>query len=173
MIKGILIGIVVSALAAVALWLGVAYSGVYNIAASDWHADTVRWTMNRTMHSSVSSRAPEIELPETVPDEVLAQGAKHYDGSCIHCHGAPGEERSAWAEGMRPEPPHLAEAATEWEPGEIHWIVENGIKMTGMPAFGGHHGPEEIDAITAFVSRLPGLTAEDYAALTGGQDQQN
>ena len=60
------------------------------------------------------------------------------------------------------------EAATEWTTEEIYWIAENGIKMTGMPAFGPHHGPEEIAALAAFVSQLPGLSPEDYAALTGG-----
>ena len=52
-------------------------------------------------------------------------------------------------------------------PEEIHWIIANGIKMSGMPAFGQHHGPEQIVALTAFVSALPGLTPEDYAMLAG------
>ena len=67
---------------------------------------------------------------------------------------------------MRPRPPHLVEAASEWSPQEIYWLVEHGLKMTGMPAFGGRHAPEEIVALTAFVTELPGLTPEDYAALT-------
>ena len=46
---------------------------------------------------------------------------------------------------------------------EIHWIITNGIKMSGMPAFGQHHGPEQIVALAAFVDALPGLTPEGYA----------
>ncbi len=72
---------------------------------------------------------------------------------------------------MRPEPPHLTEAATEWTDEEIRWIVSNGIKMTGMPAFGSHHSPEEIVALTAFVSALPGLTADDHETLTDSGSQ--
>ena len=60
--------------------------------------------------------------------------------------------------GCGPEPPHLTEAAAEWSAEEVYWIVENGIKMSGMPAFEGRHGPQEIAALTAFVSRLPGLS---------------
>lgn len=71
---------------------------------------------------------------------------------------------------MRPEPPHLTEAATEWTPEEIYWIASNGIKMSGMPAFATHHSPEEILALAAFVSALPGLTADDYSALTGSAE---
>lgn len=66
-----------------------------------------------------------------------------------------------------PEPPHLVEAASEWTPSELHWTIENGIKMTGMPAFGPHRSAEQIRAINAFVTRLPGLAPEDYRALTG------
>lgn len=118
------------------------------------------------MHRSVAKRAGDIEMPEEPYQELIAEGAGHYAQSCAHCHGAPAAEPAEWSRGMRPEPPHLTEAANEWDPEEIHWIVSNGIKMSGMPAFESHHSPEEIVALTAFVSALPGLTAEDYAALT-------
>ncbi len=96
-------------------------------------------------------------MPEEPSEELIAEGAGHYAESCAHCHGAPGAEPAEWSRGMRPEPPHLTEAAAEWTPEEIHWIVSNGIKMSGMPDFGSHHAPEEIVALTAFVSALPGL----------------
>jgi len=165
---GIAGGIVGTLLVGFAVWLTVAYTGVYNVAASDMHFDAVRWTFDTTMHRSVSSRADEVELPESFSEELIAEGAGYYSESCVYCHGAPGQEPTEWSRGMRPEPPHLVEAATEWTTEEIYWIAENGIKMTGMPAFGSHHGPEEIAAIAAFVSQLPGLSPEGYAALTGG-----
>lgn len=162
---GLALGIIGTLLLAVAVWLTVAYTGAYNVAASDEHADAVRWTLDTTMHRSVANRAGDIGLPEQPSEEIIAQGAGHYAESCGYCHGSPGAEPAEWSRGMRPEPPHLTEAATEWTPEEIHWIVSNGIKMSGMPAFGSHHSPEEILALTAFVSALPGLTADDYAAL--------
>lgn len=166
--KGIALGVVATLLAGIAVWLGVVYTGVYDIAAADAHADVVRWTLDTAMHRSVARRAGEVELPEAFRQEQLAQGARLYAHSCEHCHGGPGRDPAAWSRGMRPEPPHLVEEATEWSPREIYWLVDNGVKMTGMPAFGAHHRPEEIVAITAFVSRLPGLSAGEYAAMTGG-----
>ena len=80
---------------------------------------------------------------------------------------AEGAEPAGWTRGMRPEPPHLVEAATAWSPEEIHWIVENGIKMSGMPSFGAVHTPVELVAIAVFVRELPGLSAGDFAAMTG------
>src|SRR3546814_3154974 len=100
-------------------------------------------------------------------DLLLAQGAGYYAESCAYCHGGPGQEPAEWSRGMRPEPPHLTEAATEWTDQEIHWIVSNGFKMTGMPAFSEHNSPEEIVAIATFVRALPGLSVDDYSRLTG------
>ena len=164
---GLALGITGTLLLAVAVWLTVAYTGAYNVAASDPHADAVRWTLDTTMHRSVANRAGAVEMPEAPSEQLIAEGAVHYAESCAHCHGGPGAEPAEWSRGMRPEPPHLTEAATEWSASEIHWIVSNGIKMSGMPAFGSHHSAKEIVAITAFVNALPGLTADDYAALTG------
>jgi mono/diheme cytochrome c family protein len=165
---GIIGGIIGTLLAAVAVWLTIAYTGAYNVAASDQHADAVRWTLDTTMHRSVQRRSGDVELPETFSDELVAEGAGHYAESCVYCHGAPGQDPTDWSRGMRPEPPHLMEAAAEWSAEEIYWIVENGIKMSGMPAFGAHHGPEEIAGLTAFVTQLPGLSPENYRALAGG-----
>ena len=167
---GLALGIIGTVLFAIATWLTVAYTGAYNVAASDPHADAVRWTLQTTMRRSVASRADAAGLPEDFSDDMVAEGARHYSHYCAHCHGSPGGEPAEWSRGMRPEPPHLTEAAAEWSPEEIRWIITNGIKMSGMPAFGGHEDPEEILALTAFVTSLPGLTADDYAALAGGSD---
>ncbi len=64
-------------------------------------------------------------------------------------------------------PPHLTEAATEWRPREVFWMVKHGIKMSAMPAFGPTHGDDTLWAMSAFVKQLPGTTAEQYAAIPG------
>ncbi|MBM9594176.1 c-type cytochrome [Roseitranquillus sediminis] len=163
--KSFLGGALAAIAVAVVVWLAVAYTGAYNVAASDRHADLVRWTLDTTMHRSVARRSGDVELPEEFEDALVVEGAGRYAESCAYCHGAPGQDPTYWSRGMRPEPPHLMEAASDWSAEEIYWIVENGIKMSGMPAFGGHHGRQEIAALSAFVTRLPGLTPEDYATL--------
>jgi cytochrome c553 len=167
MVRGLFLGILLTLLAGAAFWLAVTYTGLYNVAASDPHADVVRWTLDTTMRRSVSRRAGEVRMPVSVPQETLEAGGRRYAQTCALCHGAPGEEAAPWSRAMRPEPPHLVEAATEWAPEEVAWIVANGIKMSGMPAFGGHLTPEEIVALAAFVRELPGLSAEEYAAMAG------
>lgn len=166
---GIVAGITAMVLAAIAVWLIVVYTGAYNVAATDAHADPVRWTLDTTMRRSVSSRAEALDLPEAFTPELIAAGGPRYASMCAHCHAGPGIERAGWASGMRPIPPHLTEAAAHWEPEEVFWIVQNGIKMSGMPAFGPDHGDDAVLEIAAFVKRLPGMTPEEYQELTGGR----
>ena len=163
---GIAAGVILAVLAAIAVWLTIAYSGVHNVAATAGHSDVVRWTLETTMHHSVSSRADGIELPETFTSDDIAAGAPAYADMCEHCHAGPGVERADWAEGMVPLPPHLTEEAAEWKPAEIYWIVEHGLKMTGMPAFGPSHDASALRQITAFVTELPGMTPQEYRELT-------
>ena len=47
------------------------------------------------------------------------------------------------------------------EAGEVYWILEHGIKLAGMPAFGPTHGEDELWAITAFVEQLPEMSAQE------------
>jgi mono/diheme cytochrome c family protein len=105
---------------------------------------------------------------------MLAAGATAYKSMCQQCHAGPGAERAEWAEGMRPRPPHLTEAAAEWALGEVFWLVRHGVRMSGMPAFGPTHGDEEIWGIAAFVKELPAMTPERYAAAgQAGQEAQS
>lgn len=50
---------------------------------------------------------------------------------------------------------------------EIYWIVKNGIKMTGMPAFGPTHDETELWGLVAFTRELPEMNAEAYARAIG------
>ncbi len=164
---GILVGVVATILIAIAGWLAVVYTGAYNVAATDPHADIARWTLDTTMRRSIETRAGEIVAPEAPSAELFAAGARTYASTCAHCHGAPGAERESWARNMRPMPPELAEHADEWEEREIFWIAKHGIKMSGMPAFGPEHSDEELWGLTVFVTHLPGMTPEEYRSMTG------
>ena len=64
-----------------------------------------------------------------------------------------------------PEPPELQETVEEWKPAELFWVIKNGVKMTGMPAWGPTHSDEKIWAIVAFLEKLPQMTADQYEEM--------
>lgn len=138
-------------------------TGGYDVAADTRHETPVEWALATTMRNSVQSRAADLEAPAFTP-AMVAAGAPEYKAMCQHCHGGVGAEREGWAQGMRPKPPALAHAAARWQPREIFWIAKHGIKMSGMPAFGGTHDDRALWNIAAFVAAMPTMPAAQYAA---------
>lgn len=146
--------------------LVVVYSGLPDVAASQPEGAITDWVLGTTMDHSVRRQASGIAPDLSHAD--LAEGAEHYTAMCTMCHGGPGGQRPNYVGvGLNPAPPDLREAAGDWKPGEVYWIVEHGIKMTGMPAFGKTHSPEQLTNITAFVAKIPTMTAEEYKRLSG------
>lgn len=143
------------------------WAGAYNVSAAAGHTAIERWALETMMHNSVKARADALP-PGEFSQQMIVAGAGEYKSMCQQCHGGPGVERAEWAQGLVPQPPEMTHAATEWDAGEIHWIVSNGIKMTAMPAFGPTHDDRTIWNIAAFVKQLPAMTPEDYAAFPEG-----
>ena len=162
-LKGVLAGLVGAVLLLFLGAIAVAYTGAYDIAASRGHTAGVRWLLDTTMHQSIRRRAPEGDAAQPLADADSEAGAAEYKAMCEYCHGgATGVEPAAWSRGMLPQPPHLREAAREWDPAEVVWIVQHGVKYTGMPAFGEDHDAQVLWNIAAFVKNLPAMTAADY-----------
>lgn len=161
LVTGFAAGIVGLLLLMLAVMLFTVYTGGYNIAASEDHTPFVRWMIDNTMKNSIEHQAGGIDAPE-LTESMVNSGASAYKAMCVHCHGGPSVDPDGFSRGMLPQPPYLHEAAAEWEPQEIFWLIKHGVKMTGMPAFGEKHSDDELWNIVAFVSALPGMTEAEY-----------
>jgi mono/diheme cytochrome c family protein len=84
---------------------------------------------------------------------------------CVSCHGEPGKTPSEVGKGLNPQAPELSTTAGEWSDSEIHWIIRNGVRMTGMPAFGETHDEKEIWSLVAFIRTMADLSSEQYGRL--------
>jgi mono/diheme cytochrome c family protein len=143
----------------------VIYSGLPDVAATTPHAAVTEWVLSTTMVRSVRRRARGVSVPDDLGDPARARrGASAYDAMCAGCHARPGSEPSVVARGLLPEPPRLDEAG-EWSEAELFWIVQNGVRMTGMPAFGPTHSDAELWDLVALLRQLPTLSPPEYRAL--------
>ncbi len=140
--------------------------GLYNVSARVGHLPGVSWVLHTTFRNAVALRAPsEEEVPE-LTDAMAALGARHYDAACRTCHSAPGQEKTATMRMMVPEPPHITEAVDHWSPSELHWIVDEGVKMSGMPYWPADR-PDEVWPVVAFLTRVQGgMDGPAYDRLT-------
>jgi mono/diheme cytochrome c family protein len=145
--------------------LTVVETGLFDVRASTPHSPPVAWATHTTMIHAAQRGAAAIAAPSAfTPAQTLA-GFRLYDADCVGCHGAPGVARDHWTDGMTPSPPYLVDAPRHWTTAELYWIVGNGVKMTGMPAWNAIHSPDQLWDIVAFLRAQPYLTARDYAAL--------
>ncbi len=148
--------------------LMIAWSGVYNIAASRGHWAIVEWFLAFGMRNSVATHSIGIAVPALDDPDLARLGAGHFHGGCASCHGAPGIPTNPIVDQMLPPPPGLSTAARDWQARELFWIVKHGIKYTGMPGWVALERDDEVWAVVAFLQKLPSLDAASYRSLAVG-----
>jgi mono/diheme cytochrome c family protein len=141
------------------------YSGVYDVAATSPHWPLTYWAMDTVRTRSVEMHAKGITPPPWINDETkVVEGTPHFAAHCASCHGAPGVPRGDIADRLYPKPADLKDVAQRYTPGELFWILKNGIKMSGMPSWS-DHSDAELWVTVAFLEKLPGMTEQDYGRL--------
>lgn len=163
-----IVRLIMALVLAVAGVVGFAYSGLYDVSATSRHTGLVHWMLSTTSHSSIERRADGIEVPDLGDETLVRAGASDFDAMCVACHGAPGRQPDPVGQGLNPPPPDLARSASHMDPAELFWVTKNGIKMTGMPAWGATHEDDALWPVVAFLKRLPELDETQYRALLAG-----
>jgi mono/diheme cytochrome c family protein len=155
------------AFAILAALAGVAFvwSGLYDISATDQHLRPTYFAIRKTMDQSVERRAARIAVPPLDAPAQLERGFALFRRHCVQCHGAPGVAPDPFSLALRPLATPLARSGLDRSPGYLYWVVKNGIKMTGMPAWDFRMDDADLWAVVAFVRHLPTLSAAQYAAL--------
>ena len=124
----------------------------------------------RLAHMALNARVDK-EAPKSSPlppseDNYLA-GAHIYRANCAMCHGLPGQPDSPTAKGMYPRPPHLFKGTgvTDDPPGETYWKVQNGIRLTGMPAYTGSLSDAEMWQVSLLLANADKISAQVRSVL--------
>jgi mono/diheme cytochrome c family protein len=166
-----LAGIAVAILVAIGAGLAIILGGLYPVAASSHHSPPVRWAITEAREHGVERSAAGLSVPRFTAADIR-EGGSHFKGMCQACHGGPGAEPEEFAAGMNPRPPDLARAAGDLSVEQVFWIAKNGLRMTGMPAFGKTDDDEELWKVAAFVKQLPKVTASEYGALPNAHEAE-
>ena len=107
----------------------------------------------------------------------MAEAREHFVEHCSMCHGIDGRGQTVIGRNLYPKVPPLTDADTQQlTDGELFYIISNGVRFTGMPAWGGEDSPESIWGLVAFIRRLPKLSPEEIKLMqemaTGEDDQK-
>ena len=162
--KALLLAILVVLLVAGAAGAFLVHSGRLPVAATT-PADLVDRVAMTAKFEAVRRGGNGLQV--TLPGDAasIAAGRAHYVENCLPCHGAPGVKAAEFAEGMDPAPPAIDGPLQGYSDAQLFWVIKNGLRATGMPAFGVNHKDEEIAAIAAFVRHTPHLTPEERKEL--------
>lgn len=119
-------------------------------------------------HWAVPTDLRDRKNPIQIVPEVIAEARAHFADHCFTCHGNDGKGQSGLGKQMYPKTPDMTLAATQQlSDGELFSIIENGVRLTGMPGFG--NGTAESAAgtwtLVHFIRHLPKLTPEEIAEM--------
>jgi mono/diheme cytochrome c family protein len=146
-------------------------SGSYNVSATNKHWDITTKLLEIARDKSVHNASKDIVVPDLDNIEMISNGAKNYDSMCVQCHLAPGAPNTELHQALYPKPPVFYGTNDEHEhkhsPAETFWVIKNGFKMTGMPAWGEFHTDQQLWEMTAFLQKMENMTATRYFELVG------
>lgn len=96
--------------------------------------------------------------------EVMRDGLAHWADHCAACHANNGSGDAEMGKHMYPPAPDMRQAGTQnLTDGELFYIIQNGIRLTGMPSWGSGSSRDEQDSwkLVRFIRHLPKLTADE------------
>jgi mono/diheme cytochrome c family protein len=117
---------------------------------------------------AVPSQYRQLRNPLSSSSDLHA-GMEHFADHCAACHANDGGGDTLFAKGLYPKPPDMRQKETQNKSdGELYYTIENGIRLSGMPAFGEEHakaGDMETWNLVLFIRHLPNQTAEELQQM--------
>jgi mono/diheme cytochrome c family protein len=111
----------------------------------------------------------QLRNPFPPSTENVEAGMEHFSDHCATCHSNDGSGDTLFGKGLYPKSPDLRTAETQNKSdGELYYTIENGVRLSGMPAFGEEHAVgEDADTwkLVLFIRHLANLTADELKRM--------
>ena len=129
---------------------------------SAWEARLARRVRNMAIPGNERSQRNPVEATS----DAKRQGRESFLAQCASCHGVDGSGKTPMGTNLYPRVPDLRAAATQnLSDGEIHYIIENGVQLTGMPAWGTPHAESSGTSwrLVLFIRGLRAVTPDEQS----------
>ncbi len=123
------------------------------------------------LEAYVAKTARKLSIPASERDaknpfaptaEVLSEARAHFADHCAICHGNDGSGKTEIGQNLYPKTPDMRQAETQdLTDGEIYYIIHNGIRLSGMPAWGGPDRDDDSWRLVLFIRHLPQMTPQE------------
>lgn len=124
-----------------------------------------------SLDAAVGRRAPAIKSPMEANDANLIAGMKVYQANCAVCHGDINHPHGMLADSLYPRAPQFIEDAPDMPESQNFYIIQHGIRLSGMPAWKPILRDQQIRQVTTFLShmdKLPPQVSDAWKAAAGG-----
>lgn len=160
------------------VFLSIATAGLAGTAAFGWI--TIRRGFSARdnpsgMEAYIARTARKLSTPASVRDaknpftpttEVLGDARAHFADHCATCHGNDGSGKTEMGQNLYPKAPDLRQPETQnLTDGQIYSIIHNGIRLTGMPAWGGPGPDDDSWKLVLFIRHLPQMAPEEMEQM--------
>lgn len=109
-----------------------------------------------------------LKNPVSATEENFVAAREHFADHCASCHANDGSGNTEMGRNLYPKAPDMRSSRTQnLSDGELFYIIENGVKLTGMPGWGTGtpEGERSTWQLVHFIRRLPTLTAQDLEEM--------
>jgi mono/diheme cytochrome c family protein len=117
---------------------------------------------------AIRTRVRGLNDPVPVTDATIMEGMEHFADHCAICHGNDGSGDTEMGRGLYPRAPDMRLPATQnLSDAELFYIIENGVRLTGMPGWstGTKEGETSSWHLVHFIRHLPKLTEDEIARM--------
>jgi mono/diheme cytochrome c family protein len=127
---------------------------------------------NAAKDVTIPLEAGKMKNPLPGTDEVLSQGQEVFLGSCAQCHGADARGDTSIGRNMSPPAMDLSSPHVQhWSDAELFWIIQNGVRLTGMPSWKSTISDNDTWKLARFIHNLPHLDAASASTTVPSQTQ--
>jgi mono/diheme cytochrome c family protein len=111
---------------------------------------------------AVPTRARNERNPFLPSPDVLAEARAHFADHCAICHANDGSGKTEIGQNLYPKAPDMRLPRTQkLTDGELYYTIHNGIRLTGMPAWGADEKDDDSWKLVLFIRHLPELTPRE------------
>ena len=127
---------------------------------------------NAAKDVAIPLEAGKMKNPLSPTDEVVSQGQEVFLGSCAQCHGPDARGDSDLGRSMNPPAMDLSSSHVQhWSDAELFWIIQNGVRLTGMPSWKSSISDNDTWKLALFIHNLPHLAAASASTAASSQAQ--
>jgi len=160
--------LLLSTAVALAAGLGAWLTVRRGFSARDEPSGAETFLARRVRSAGIPNAAKARPNPVPFSPAVLTEARAHFADHCASCHGNDGRGMTTIGRNLYPKAPDMTLRSTQsLSDGELFWIIKNGVRLTGMPAWGADTPADDRESWTLvhFIRHLPKLSATELAEM--------